>query len=481
MHLTVILRITGTLLTLFSFSFLLPTAVALFFAESTHTTFFAAFAITLVSGLILWLPLRGKRELRGGDGFLVTALFYLGLGMFGAIPFWLAESLQLSFTDAVFESISGLTTTGATTIVGLDSLPKSLLIYRQMLQWMGGMGIIVLAVAIYPMLGIGGMQLYRTESAGPMKDNKLTPRITETAKALWYLYIGLTAACALAYWLAGMNGFDAIAHSFSTVSIGGFSTHDTSMGYFDSGIIETVAIVFMTLSGINFALHFLVWRRRNLLHYFQDIEVRVYLFVLALVATIVCAILWWHPGSSDEVLRDGIFQAVSITTTTGFTTSNFAAWPSVAPIILLFAAFAGGCAGSTAGGIKMIRVLMIYLQGMREVKRLIHPNGVFTIKLGRESVADRRVDAVWSFFSVYVFFFLLSVCTLMVLSDIDFITAFSAVGACLNNLGPGLGDVAANYNGISAEVKWVLMFNMVLGRLEIFTLLVLLTPAYWRR
>ena len=481
MHLTVILRITGTLLTLFSFSFLLPAAVALFFAETTLTTFFSAFAITLISGLVLWLPLRGKRELRGGDGFLVTALFYLGLGVFGAIPFWLGESLQLSFTDAVFESISGLTTTGATTIVGLDHLPKSLLIYRQMLQWMGGMGIIVLAVAIYPMLGIGGMQLYRTESAGPMKDNKLTPRITETAKALWYLYIGLTAACALAYWYAGMSGFDAIAHSFSTVSIGGFSTHDTSMGYFDSGAIEAVAVIFMTLSGINFALHFLVWRRRNPLHYFQDVEVRVYLFVLVLVATIVCAILWWHPGSSDDALRDGIFQAVSITTTTGFTTSNFAAWPSVAPILLLFAAFAGGCAGSTAGGIKMIRVLMIYLQGMREVKRLIHPNGVFTIKLGRESVPDRRIDAVWSFFSVYVFFFLLSVCTLMILSDADFVTAFSAVGACLNNLGPGLGDVAVNYNSITADVKWVLMFNMILGRLEIFTLLVLLTPAYWRR
>ena len=481
MHLTVILRITGTLLTLFSFSFLLPALVALIYAEVTLLTFFSAFGITLVSGLILWLPLRGKRELRGGDGFLVTALFYLGLGMFGAIPFWLAEATQLSFTDAVFESISGLTTTGATTIIGLDNLPKSLLIYRQMLQWMGGMGIIVLAVAIYPMLGIGGMQLYRTESAGPMKDNKLTPRITETAKALWYLYIGLTAACALAYWLAGMSGFDAIAHSFSTVSIGGFSTHDTSMGYFDSGAVETVAIVFMTLSGINFALHFLVWRRRNPLHYFQDIEVRVYLFVLALVSTIVCSILWWQPTGTDDAFRDGLFQAVSITTTTGFTTSNFADWPSVAPIILLFAAFAGGCAGSTAGGIKMIRVLMIYLQGMREVKRLIHPNGVFTIKLGRESVPDRRVDAVWSFFSVYVFFFLLSVCTLMVLGDLNFITAFSAVGACLNNLGPGLGEVAVNYNSITAEVKWVLMFNMVLGRLEIFTLLVLLTPAYWRR
>ena len=481
MHLTVILRITGTLLTLFSFSFLLPAAVALFFAERTLTTFLSAFAITLISGLVLWLPLRGKRELRGGDGFLVTALFYLGLGMFGAIPFWLGDALQLSFTDAVFESISGLTTTGATTIVGLDQLPKSLLIYRQMLQWMGGMGIIVLAVAIYPMLGIGGMQLYRTESAGPMTDNKLTPRITETAKALWYLYIGLTAACALAYWYAGMSSFDAIAHSFSTVSIGGFSTHDSSMGYFDSGAVEAVAIIFMTLSGINFALHFLVWRRRNPTLYFQDVEVRVYLFVLALVAIIVCAILWWHPGSTDDALRDGIFQAVSITTTTGFTTSNFAAWPSVAPILLLFAAFAGGCAGSTAGGIKMIRVLMIYLQGMREVKRLIHPNGVFSIKLGRESVPDRRVDAVWSFFSVYVFFFLLSVCTLMIMSDMDFITAFSAVGACLNNLGPGLGDVAVNYDSITADVKWVLMFNMVLGRLEIFTLLVLLTPAYWRR
>ena len=256
MHLTVILRITGTLLTLFSFAFLLPVVVALLYGEKTLSTFFSAFAITLLSGLVLWLPLRGKRELRGGDGFLVTALFYLGLGIFGAIPFWLADATDLTFTDSVFESISGLTTTGATTIAGLDSLPKSLLLYRQMLQWMGGMGIIVLAVAIFPMLGIGGMQLYRTESAGPIKDNKLTPRITETAKALWYIYIGLTAACAFAYWLAGMDGFDAVSHSFSTVSIGGFSTHDASLGYFDSAAIETVAIVFMTLSGINFALHF---------------------------------------------------------------------------------------------------------------------------------------------------------------------------------------------------------------------------------
>ncbi len=481
MHLAVIFRVTGTLLTFFSFTFLVPALIAMFYGEATTRTFAIAFAITLIAGLVMWLPLRGDRELRGGDGFLITALFYVGLGLFGALPLYLAASTDLSFTDAAFESMSGLTTTGATVITGLDALPKSLLFYRQLLQWLGGMGIIVLAVAIFPMLGIGGMQLYRTESPGPVKDNKLTPRITETAKALWYIYLSLTIACAVAYLFAGMNTFDAISHSLATVAIGGFSTHDASIGFFDSRAVEGVAMVFMVLSGVNFALHFLVWRRRSPLYYFRDTEFRTYLLVLLGVASVVCTLLYLHPSDGVEPLRDGLFQTISIATTTGFTTQNFSAWPSVAPVLLLLAAFAGGCAGSTAGGIKIIRVVMIYLQGLREVKRLIHPNGVFPIKLGNAPVGDRLIEAVWSFFSVYVIVFLVMVTLVMIAGDLDFMTAFSAVGACLNNLGPGLGDVALNYAALDSSVKWMLMFTMMLGRLEIFTLLVLLTPAYWRR
>jgi trk system potassium uptake protein TrkH len=481
MHLAVIFRLTGTFLTFFSFTFLIPVIVALIYDEYTLGTFIGAFAITLVSGLVLWLPLRGKRELRGGDGFLITALFYLGLGLFGAIPLYFAAATNLSFTDAAFESMSGLTTTGATVITGLDSLPKSILFYRQLLQWLGGMGIIVLAVAIFPILNIGGMQLYRTESPGPNKDNKLTPRIAESARALWYIYAGLTVVCAIAYWAAGMGVFDALSHSLSTVAIGGFSTHDASIGYFANPGIEMVAMFFMLFSGINFGLHFLVWRRKNPLHYFTDVEVRTYFLIIAVIAFVVWIVLTLNPMPGVDNVRDVLFQTISIATTTGFTTHDFSQWPSVAPVLLLLAAFAGGCAGSTAGGIKMIRVVMIYKQGWREVQRLIHPNGVFPIKVGGVPVADRTIEAVWSFFSVYAFTFLLMVSVVMLVGDIDFTTAFSAVGACLNNLGPGLGDVAQNYASLSAPVKWLLMFTMMLGRLEIFTLLVLLTPAYWQR
>ena len=466
---------------LFSLALFSPVLIAVLYNEATTATFAIASAITFATGLLLVLVSRSRRELRSGDGFLITVLFYTGLGLFGAIPLTLAESVNASFTDAAFESLSALTTTGATVLTGLDELPKSILFYRQMLQWLGGMGIIVLAVAILPMLGIGGMQLYRAEAPGPVKDNKLTPRITETAKALWYLYLGLTIACAAAYYLTGMSLFDAICHSFSTVAIGGFSTHDASIGYFASPAIESVAIVFMVISGINFGLHFMVLNRRNPVLYLQDMEVRLYLLVLVGVACIVSWSLSQYPDASTHPIREGIFQAVSIATTTGYTTSNFSLWPSVAPVLLLFAAFAGGCAGSTAGGIKMIRVLLIYLQGIREIRRLIHPQGVFPVKLGRQRVPDRVVEAVWGFFSVYVIIFLTMVSVLMLISDLDFITAFSAVGACLNNLGPGLGDVASNYADLTSPVKWTLTFAMLLGRLEIFTLLVLFTPAFWKR
>ncbi len=480
MHLSVISRVTGILLTLFSIALLLPVVVAVIYQEDTIRVFVTAFAITLISGLAMWLLPRSRRELLSGDGFFITVLFYLGLGLFGALPLYLFKSLDLSFTNAAFESLSGLTTTGATVLTGLDDMPKSVLFYRHLLQWLGGMGIIVLAVAILPMLGIGGMQLYRAESPGPVKDNKLTPRITQTAKALWYLYLGLTIACASAYWVVGMSVFDAICHSFSTVAIGGFSTHDASIGFFDSAAVEAVAIFFMILAGINFGLHFTVVSRRNLYYYIRDPEVRLYLCILVGVAAIVCGVLL-REDATDQPFREGVFQTVSMATTTGFATTEFHLWPSAAPVILLLAAFAGGCAGSTAGGVKVIRVLMIYLQGFREVQRLIHPNGVFPLKLGGQIIPDRVTQAVWGFFSAYVIIFLSMVAVLMLISDLDFTTAFAAVAACLNNLGPGLGSVAENYASIPAATKWVLVFAMLLGRLEIFTLLVLLSPAFWRR
>jgi trk system potassium uptake protein TrkH len=481
MHLAVILKVTGILLTVFSSVLAMPLLVAAYYGEDTHGTFATGFSITLVTGLLLMLVGRGQRELRSGDGFMITVLFYIGLGLFGSIPIYLDDSINASFTDAAFESLSALTTTGATVITGLDELPRSILFYRQLLQWFGGMGIIVLAVAILPLLGIGGMQLYRAESPGPVKDSKLTPRIAETAKALWYLYASITLACALSYWAAGMSPFDALCHSFSTVAIGGFSTHDASMAYFDNPAIEIVAIVFMIIAGINFGLHYVALSRKNPLLYLQDQEVRGYLFVLTVVVVIVCYVLIQHPDASSAPIRQGVFQAVSIATTTGYTTTNFSAWPSVAPIILLFAAFAGGCAGSTAGGIKIIRVMLIYRGAMREIRRLIHPNGVFPIKLGAQKVPDRVVEAVWGFFSIYVIVFLTGVILLMLVSELDFTTAFSAFGACLNNLGPGLGEVAENYASLNVQVKWILIVAMLLGRLEIFTLLVLVTPAFWRR
>lgn len=479
MHLAVITRVTGILLTLFSMTLLLPVIVALIYGEETIGTFVLSFAVVFAIGLAMWLAPRDRRELRAGDGFMITVLFYLGLGLSGALPLYFSGELRSSFTNAAFESLSGLTTTGATVYTGLDALPRSILFYRQLLQWLGGMGIIVLAVAILPMLGIGGMQLYRAETPGPTKD-KITPRITETAKALWYIYLGLTVSCALAYWLTGMTPFDAICHSFSTVAIGGFSTHDASLGYFDNPAIESAAILFMIISGVNFGLHFAAASRRNPLIYLRDPEFRMYIFGLGTVGAIVVWVLFSH-NTTEDPLRDGLFQVVSVATTTGFTTKDFSGWPSVAPVLLLFAAFAGGCAGSTAGGIKMIRVLLIYLQGMREVRRLIHPSGVFPIKLGRQLVPDRVIEAVWSFFSVYVILFLTMVTILMLITEVDFTTAFSAVGACLNNLGPGLGEVALNYGSLPDSAKWLLIFAMLLGRLEIFTLLVVFTPEFWRR
>ncbi len=476
-------RVLGLLLTVFSFTMLPPVLISLIYRDGEVWPFLTAFVVILGAGLAIFLPvLRIRHELRLRDGFLVVALFWVVLGLAGALPFMLAEEPHLSPTNAIFESISGLTTTGATVILGLDDLPKSILFYRQQLQWLGGMGIIVLAVAVLPMLGVGGMQLYRAEMPGPMKDTKLTPRITETAKALWYIYLWLTVACALAYWGAGMTLFDAVGHAFATVAIGGFSTHDLSMGYFDSTAVEMIAVVFMILAGVNFALHFVAVRRRDGLIYWRDAEFRFYLLLIASVTLMVTAALYHTDTYIDwgSAFTKGLFQAVSIGTTTGFTTAEFYFWPPFVEILLLFASFVGACAGSTGGGIKVIRFLLLIKQGLREVGRLVHPNAQLPVRIGGKSVNHRVVDAVWGFFSLYVASFTFMY-LLLAATGLDLMTAFSAVAACINNLGPGLGEVGAHYNGLSDPAKWILCFAMLLGRLEIFTLLVLLTPAFWLR
>jgi trk system potassium uptake protein TrkH len=482
MRIKVIQKILGLLLSVFSMTLVPPLLIAQWVRDGTAAAFGIAITVTLAAGLTLWLPVRRvKGEMKVRDGFLIVVLFWAVLGAGGAIPFLLVEQLEMSVADALFESISGLTTTGATVITGLDRLPSSILFYRQLLQWLGGMGIIVLAVAILPMLGVGGMQLYRAETPGPMKDAKLTPRITETAKALWYIYLTLTIACAAAYLMAGMSFFDAVTHSFSTVSIGGFSTHDLSLGFFDNPIIELIAVVFMFIAGINFALHFLAWRHRNAKPYMFDAEFKMYLLVTATVC-VVCTIglaLTEYDGDVVRALRMGVFQAVSIGTTTGFTTTTFQSWPGLLPVLLIFVSFIGACAGSTGGGIKVVRCLLLSKQGVREIRRLIHPSAIITIKMGGRPVNDRVVEAVWGFFATYVAVFALLL-LIMMATGLDQVTAFSAVAACMNNLGPGLGDVSANYAGLSSSAKAILSFAMLLGRLEIFTLLVLLTPAFWR-
>jgi len=477
-----ILRILGLLIGLFSFTLLPPAIVAAIYEDGGGLAFLFSFVLSLIIGFLVWYPQREYRgDLKARDGFLLTVLFWTVLGAVGILPFLFTQELPLSLTDAAFESFSGLTTTGATVLTQIETLPHSILFYRQQLQWLGGMGIIVLAVAILPMLGIGGMQLYRAEIPGPLKDAKMTPRIADTAKHLWYIYASLTAACAAAYRLAGMNWFDAIGHAFSTVAVGGFSTYDASMGHFDSPVINGIAVFFLIVSGINFAVHYAAVTGRSLGSYWRDPECRSF-FVLQGVLILVVFLTVLGHGIYDSVgtaFDQALFQAVSISTTAGFATTDFSSWPLFLPILLIFASFIGGCASSTAGGLKVVRVVLLFRQGVRELNRLVHPRAVYSVKLGNRPLPNRVVEAVWGFFSAYALVFIVIMLGLLA-TGLDDLTAFSATAACLNNLGPGLGAVAANYANISDTAKWLLVVAMLFGRLEVFTLLVLLTPAFWR-
>lgn len=481
MNVGLCIRIVGLLLMLFSLGTLPSMTLGWVHDDGTATVFGQAFAATATSGVALWLATqRAKTELQIRDGFMVTAAFWIVLGVFGALPFLLSDAVEISVFDAIFESVSGLTTTGATVLVGLDDIPQSILLYRQLLQWLGGIGIIVLAVAVLPMLGIGGVQLYRAESTGPAKDSKLTPRITSTAKALFSIYLGLTISCALAYFLAGMSAFDAISHAFSTIAIGGFSTHDASMGYFNSNIILLISSLFMLISAVNFGLHFVAFSKRNPTIYRYDSETKFFFSIVVISVAITCITLaLMETLPVKEALIHGLFQTVSIATTTGYASDNFSVWPSFLPIFLLMLSVMGACAGSTGGGMKAMRILLVFRQGLRELRQLLHPNAVIPLKLDHRRVRPEVVSAVWSFFAVYMFSSLILVLA-MLGTGLDFLSAVSAVVASINNLGPGLGTVASNYGGVSDMGKVILCIAMLLGRLEIFTLLILFTPTFWR-
>ena len=443
--------------------------------------FFYAGILIFVSGLLLWLPAaQARTDLKLRDGFIIVVLFWFVLSSFASLPMILSDSLEISITNAIFESVSGLTTTGATILNGIDALPESILFYRQYLQWLGGLGIIVLAVAVLPMLGVGGMQLYKAEVAGPIK-NKITPRITETAKWLWIVYLTMTILCGLGYYFAGMTIFDSICHSFSTIAIGGFSTHDASFGFYDNQWIELVAIIFMLAAGLNFSLHYLAFKNKSIQAYKDDNESFSFIFITIFIS--ILTILYIYQLTSEmntrEIIRN-TFYAVSISTTTGFTNANYFNYVGFLPILLILFSFVGGCAGSTAGGMKVIRVILLLKQGYRELIRLIHPNSKIKVKVGNSAINERTLETIWGFFAIYVFVFF-TVMLLLMLSGLDFLTSFSAVAATINNLGPGQGEVINNYSNLTDVNKWILSFSMIVGRLEIFTLLVIFTPDFWRK
>jgi len=479
-----VVNVFSTVVMIFSLTMTVPLVVAYIYNDSALLIYDASIVITFAAGVLMRLTtMHRKRELQPRDGFLLVFLVWTVLPAFATLPLML-HLPGLSFTDAYFETVSGITTTGSTVLTGLDQLPQSINFWRCELVWLGGMGLIVLAVAILPLLGVGGMQLYKAETPGPMKDAKLTPRITETAKGLWLVYAGITLTCILSYRWAGMSWFDAVCHAFTTMGLGGFSTHDASYGYFDSPLIECVAIVFMLIAGINFATHFLAWRERSVRPYRVDPEARLFLLV-TLASCVMIAIYLWRQSVYPEfmtALRYAGFNTVSIATTTGYSNTDYNLWPAFAPLWMLFLCCFVSSSGSTGGGIKMIRAKLLVLQGLREMVKLIHPSAQVPIKLGGQVIPNHIVFAVLAFMSVY------GACVttmtfLLLVTGLDFTSAFSAVIASINNTGPGLNQVgpATTYEVLTDFQTWVCTIAMLLGRLELFTLLIIFTPTFWRR
>jgi trk system potassium uptake protein len=479
-----ILHTLGLVIAVFGLSMLLPLLISLGIADAAQLAFDKSFLITIGAGLALWLIGRlHRRELKARDGFLLVVMIWVSLPVFGTLPlmFYLPE---LSFTDAYFEAMSGLTATGSTVLSGLDHLPPSINLWRTQMHYIGGMGIIVLVVAVLPMLGVGGRQMFKAETPTPMKDTKLTPRMTETAKGLWVAYILFTVLCVLAFWGAGMDWLDALIHAFSVMSLGGFSSYDASLGHFNSGLIEIIAGTFALIAGINFASHFIAIRSASLAPYRYDAEIRWFLLIV-LWSGIALALYLWLTGVYPDystAIRYAVFNTISVATTLGFATTDYAAWPFVAGMWMLFLSSFCTSAGSTGGGIKMMRAILLYKQVYRELVKLLHPNAEIPTKLGGSVVPNKIIYAVLAFMFIYVALIVV-LSFVLIASGLDVVTAFTAVVATINNTGPGLGQVgpASNFSVLNEFQTWVCTFSMLLGRLELFTLLVILTPAFWRK
>jgi trk system potassium uptake protein TrkH len=480
-----VLRAFGLLLFFFGLTMLAPLALSLATGDGAAFAYDDGIVGTCLCGLALWYPTRHhKDDLKLRDGFLMVVMIWTLLPAFATIPLMAWYWPQLSFTDAYFETVSGLTTTGATVLSDLDKLPMSINFWRGQLVWMGGMGLVVLAVAVFPMLGIGGRQMFKAETPGPMKDSKLTPRITQTAKGLWGVYLLISVACALSLWAAGMSGFDAVMHTFSTMGLGGFSSHDASYGYWNSPLIEGVTVVFMLIAGLNFATHFLAVTGRSFRPYRSDPEAPWFVIVTlgsVLVIALYLVELGTYPTFA-EAFRHSLFNTVSIATTTGFASVDYNLWPIWAPLWMLFLSSFATSAGSTGGGIKMMRAILLYKQVYRELVRAIHPNAIVTVKVGGEVVAPQILFAVLAFAFAYMCL-IVAMTLLLTFSGLDIVTSFSAVGASINTTGPGLNQVgpATTFAVLTDFQTWVCTIAMLLGRLEIFSILVVLTPAFWRR
>ena len=477
-------RVFGLMLMVYSVTYALPILTALLYRDGTALLFVEGMLLTFGSGGILWVIAKDfQRELKAKDGFLLVVLTWTGMAAFSTFPL-MSYIKGLSFTDAYFETMSGLSTTGATVLAGLDQLPPAVNLWRHELNWLGGMGIIVLAVAILPVLGVGGRQMFMAETPGPMKDTKLTPRIAETAKNLWMVYAGITIACILSLKLAGMDWLDAVCHAFATMGLGGFSTHDASVGYFNSPAIEAVLIVFMLLAGMNFATHFLALRNRSVNPYQHDIEAMPFLVLIIGSCIGVAIYLLWQGTYVNywTALRHVSFNLVSIGTDCGFTSVDYNGWPPFAPLWMLFLSCISVCTGSTGGGIKMMRTLILVKQSQMQMFLLTHPTAVNPLKVGKMVIPSSILLSVLGF--IFVYFMSIVILTLtLVISGLDFVSSFSAIIACINNAGPGLDKVgpAANYSGLTDFQTWICALAMFLGRIEVFTALIILTPTFWRK